>query len=66
VPRQWADKCEGRFGHGWDEQRRLTWQRQKELGVIPAGITLTPGGIWNCTPVPYVYGGTARKGEMPN
>jgi len=42
VPKEWADKYAGRFGHGWDEQRRLTWERQKELGVIPAGTQLTP------------------------
>ena len=32
----------GRFDHGWDEQRRRTFERQKVLGVIPADTQLTP------------------------
>ncbi|WP_198349221.1 MULTISPECIES: arylsulfatase [Ramlibacter] len=41
VPKAWADKYEGRFDHGWDRQRELTFARQKELGVIPADAQLT-------------------------
>ena len=42
VPKGWADKYKGKFDHGWDRQRELTFTRQKELGVIPADAELTP------------------------
>lgn len=42
VPKDWIDKCKGEFAHGWDRQRELTFQRQKELGVIAADAELTP------------------------
>ena len=42
VAPEWSERYHGRFDHGWDEQRRLTWERQKELGVIPAETELTP------------------------
>lgn len=42
VAPEWADRYQGKFDHGWDEQRRLTWEKQKQLGVIPADTRLTP------------------------
>jgi len=42
VPKEWADKYAGRFADGWDAQRERTFERQKELGVIPADAELTP------------------------
>ena len=42
VPEGWAEKYRGKFAHGWDQQRELTFARQKELGVIPADAELTP------------------------
>jgi arylsulfatase len=42
VAAEWADKYAGAFDHGWDEQRRITHDRQKELGVVPADSELTP------------------------
>ena len=42
VPKEWADKYRGKFAHGWDRQRELTFARQKELGVIPDDAQLTP------------------------
>jgi arylsulfatase A-like enzyme len=42
VPEGWAEKYRGKFAHGWDRQRELTFARQKELGVIPADAELTP------------------------
>ena len=36
VPTEWIDRYQGKFAHGWDRQRELTFARQKELGVIPA------------------------------
>jgi arylsulfatase A-like enzyme len=41
VPQEWADKYKGRFAHGWDSQREITFERQKELGVIGADAQLT-------------------------
>ena len=35
VPKEWADKYKGKFAHGWDKQREITFARQKELGVVP-------------------------------
>lgn len=42
VAPEWANKYKGAFDHGWDRQREITFERQKQLGVIPAGTTLTP------------------------
>jgi len=41
VPKEWANKYRGRFEHGWDKQRELTFARQKALGVIPPDAELT-------------------------
>ncbi|MGE5169210.1 MAG: arylsulfatase, partial [Rudaea sp.] len=41
VPKDWADKYKGKFDHGWDRQRELTFARQKSLGVIPSDADLT-------------------------
>src|SRR5687767_7435398 len=41
VPKEWIEKYKGKFAHGWDRQRELTFARQKELGVIPANAELT-------------------------
>jgi arylsulfatase A-like enzyme len=41
VPTEWADKYKGTFAEGWDVQRKRTFDRQKELGVIPADAELT-------------------------
>ena len=35
VPKEWADRYQGRFDQGWDAMREETFARQKELGVIP-------------------------------
>jgi len=41
VPKEWADKYKGKFSHGWDKQREITFAKQKELGVIPQDAELT-------------------------
>ncbi|MET0736451.1 MAG: arylsulfatase [Microbacterium sp.] len=41
VPEEWADKYKGEFDQGWDELRKETFARQKELGVIPQDAVLT-------------------------
>ncbi|MGF1624264.1 MAG: arylsulfatase [Alphaproteobacteria bacterium] len=42
VPKEWIEKYKGKFAHGWDKQREITFARQKELGVIPSDAELTP------------------------
>ena len=41
VPKEWADKYEGKFDGGWDKLREETFARQKKLGVIPQDCALT-------------------------
>jgi arylsulfatase len=41
VPREWRDKFKGKFDHGWDKQREITFAKQKELGIVPADARLT-------------------------
>jgi arylsulfatase A-like enzyme len=41
VPKEWADKYSGAFDDGWDALRERTFNRQKELGVIPPEAELT-------------------------
>jgi arylsulfatase A-like enzyme len=41
VPTEWIDKYKGKFAHGWDEQREITFAKQKTLGVIPDDAELT-------------------------
>lgn len=42
VPKEYRDKYRGRFDHGWDRQREITLQRQKDLGVVPQDAELAP------------------------
>lgn len=42
VPREYRDKYQGRFDHGWDEQREITLRKQKDIGVIPPDAELAP------------------------
>jgi arylsulfatase A-like enzyme len=42
VPTEWADKYKGRFDAGWDRQREITLENQKQLGVVPENTGLTP------------------------
>jgi arylsulfatase A-like enzyme len=41
VPKEWADKYEGKFADGWDELRKRTLERQKQLGIVPKDTELT-------------------------
>ncbi|WP_432066278.1 arylsulfatase [Streptomyces sp. C10-9-1] len=36
VPKEWADRYRGTFDAGWDAYREATFDRQKQLGVVPA------------------------------
>jgi arylsulfatase A-like enzyme len=42
VHKEWADKYKGKFDHGWDRQREITFEKQKKLGLIPKNTKLTP------------------------
>ncbi len=42
APREWADRYKGRFDEGWDAYRETVFQRQKEMGLLPAGAELSP------------------------
>ncbi|HEY9616857.1 MAG TPA: arylsulfatase [Microcoleaceae cyanobacterium] len=42
VPKEWIEKYKGKFAHGWDKQREITFAKQRELGVIGADAELTP------------------------
>lgn len=42
APEEWIRKFHGAFDQGWDEGRRLSFERQKARGVIPADTVLTP------------------------
>ncbi len=35
VPKEWADKYKGKFDMGWDEYRKIVYERQLKLGLIP-------------------------------
>lgn len=40
APASFIDHYRGRFDHGWEEERRQTFERQKELGIIPPNTDL--------------------------
>ncbi len=42
APQSWIEKFNGKFDMGWDEYRKLVFERQKKLGVIPTDTILTP------------------------
>jgi arylsulfatase len=42
APAEWRAKYAGKFDHGWDKQREMTYEQQKKIGVIPADAKLTP------------------------
>jgi arylsulfatase len=41
APPEWIAKFKGQFDQGWDQAREQTLARQKQLGIVPAGTTLT-------------------------
>jgi arylsulfatase A-like enzyme len=49
VPTEWIEKYKGKFSHGWDKQRELTFAKQKKLGVIPDDAD-SPRGTPRCRP----------------
>jgi arylsulfatase len=41
VPREWADRYKGQFDAGWDAYRKQVFERQKQLGILPANTELS-------------------------
>jgi arylsulfatase len=41
VPVEWSDRYKGKFDQGWDVLREQSFERQRELGVIPPEAELT-------------------------
>jgi arylsulfatase A-like enzyme len=42
VPKEWVEKYKGKFDQGWDKLRDENYEREKQLGVIPANAKDTP------------------------
>ncbi len=42
APKELIEKFAGQFDMGWDAYREQTFQRQKDLGIVPANAELTP------------------------
>jgi arylsulfatase A-like enzyme len=42
VPKEWADRYRGTFDMGWDAYRKSVFERQKEIGLIPSDVELSP------------------------
>jgi arylsulfatase A-like enzyme len=42
APKEWADKYAGRFDMGYEAYRELVFERQKQMGIVPAGAELSP------------------------
>jgi arylsulfatase len=41
VPLEWAERYEGAFDDGWDALRERTFERQKQLSIVPEDAELT-------------------------
>jgi len=41
VPQEWADRYRGKFDEGWDAYRRQTFEKQKQLGILPPDAMLS-------------------------
>ncbi|QRO00064.1 arylsulfatase [Archangium violaceum] len=42
VPEEWSNKYRGKFNEGWDALRAATFERQRNIQVIPRSAQLTP------------------------
>jgi arylsulfatase A-like enzyme len=42
APKDWIAKFKGKFDYGFDKQRIMTYQKQKEMGIIPKDAKLAP------------------------
>jgi len=46
APADWIERYHGRFADGWETWRERTFARQLEMGIVPAGTTLTERPPW--------------------
>ena len=46
APPEWIEQYKGRFDGGWDVYRDQVFQRQLELGILPAGTELSARPDW--------------------
>lgn len=42
IFKEWADKYDGKFDEGWEVLRKMTFEKQKEMGWIPQDAVLNP------------------------
>lgn len=42
IFKAWADKYKGKFDEGWEALRRVTFEKQKQMGWIPKDAVLNP------------------------
>ena len=42
IFKEWADKYDGKFDEGWEALRKMTFEKQKEMGWIPKDAVLNP------------------------
>ena len=42
APKEFIERYRGRFDEGWDALRQMTFERQKQLGIIPPHTDLPP------------------------
>lgn len=42
APKEWIEKFKGKFDMGWDKLREQTFERQKQMGIIPQNAVLNP------------------------
>jgi arylsulfatase len=42
APKEWIDKYKGKFDMGYEKYRELVFERQKQMGIMPANAVLSP------------------------
>jgi arylsulfatase len=42
APKEWIEKFKGKFDYGFEKQRQMTYEKQKEIGIIPKDAKLAP------------------------
>ena len=42
APKEWIEKYKGKFDMGYEAYRELVFERQKQMGIFPAGAELSP------------------------
>jgi arylsulfatase A-like enzyme len=46
APPEWIQRYEGQFDDGWDAWRERTFARQLDIGIVPAGTSLSARPPW--------------------